>query len=150
MRRGLEAGLTPAEIVGDDAMDNRSVMVGGREGILGEWGMEIASPSYEGNIPARRALEASKIAATVRFGTGTGLERVLKCATQVRAAVSRHRAAAADPGRLGGGFAAGAGACLCGIRPPGRAGTAAAELRGPDRELRRRGDLPAGGGHRAA
>lgn len=74
---GLEAGLTPATIVGDQAMDNRSVMVGGREGILGEWGMEIPNPSYEGNIPARRALETSKIAATVRFGTGTGLQRVV-------------------------------------------------------------------------
>jgi len=79
---GLEAGLTPASIVGDEAMDNRSVMVGGREGILGEWGMEIANPTYEGNIPARRALETSKIAATVRFGTGTGLERILTSATK--------------------------------------------------------------------
>lgn len=73
---GLEAGLTPAAIVADEAMDNRAVMVGGREGILGEWGMETERPSYEGAITARRAFEMSKIAATVRFGNQAGLQRV--------------------------------------------------------------------------
>ncbi|BCU78342.1 transglycosylase domain-containing protein [Luteolibacter sp. LG18] len=77
---GLSGGLTPATTVADEAMDNRSVMVGGREGILGEWGMEIASPTYEGMIPARRALEQSKIAATVRFGQQAGLQRVIDTA----------------------------------------------------------------------
>ena len=61
-------------------MDNRSVMVGGREGILGEWGMEVSSPVYEGKIPAREALEQSKIAATVRFADQTGLQRVVDTA----------------------------------------------------------------------
>jgi penicillin-binding protein 1A len=73
---GLLKGVTPASTVSDEAMDNRSVMVGGREGILGEWGMETKTPSYEGDITLRRALAASKIAATVRFGSTTGLKWV--------------------------------------------------------------------------
>jgi len=77
---GLKHGLTPASLVEDEPMDNRAVMVGGREGILGEWGMEIASPVYEGKIPVRRALESSKIAATVRFAGQTGLQKVVDTA----------------------------------------------------------------------
>jgi penicillin-binding protein 1A len=73
---GLSGSQTPATLVDDEAMDNRSVMVGGREGILGEWGMEVASPTYDGKITARRALENSKIAATVRFGGLVGLQRI--------------------------------------------------------------------------
>jgi len=76
----LKHGLTPASLVEDEPMDNRAVMVGGREGILGEWGMEVASPVYEGNIPVRRALESSKIAATVRLAGQTGLQRVVDTA----------------------------------------------------------------------
>jgi membrane peptidoglycan carboxypeptidase len=75
---GLMQGLGPASIVEDEPMDNRSVMVGGREGILGEWGTETAKPSYEGKITARRALETSKIAAAVRFAGMVGLENVRK------------------------------------------------------------------------
>ncbi len=75
---GLEGGLTPATVVEDTPMDNRSVMVGGREGILGEWGMEVSSPVYAGNITAREALENSKIAATVRFADLAGLPRVVE------------------------------------------------------------------------
>jgi penicillin-binding protein 1A len=74
---GFEYGLTPSTVVEDEPMDNRSVMIGGREGILGEWGMEVASPVYEGNISARHALENSKIAATVRFADRVGLKRVV-------------------------------------------------------------------------
>ncbi|MEO5713598.1 MAG: transglycosylase domain-containing protein [Luteolibacter sp.] len=74
---GLGSGQTPASIIEDEPMDNRAVMVGGREGILGEWGMEISSPTYKGNIPVREALENSKIAATVRFAGQTGLQRVV-------------------------------------------------------------------------
>jgi penicillin-binding protein 1A len=76
----LEAGLTPATLVEDEPMDNRSVMVGGREGILGEWGMEVSSPVYQGKIPLRTALEQSKIAATVRVTDQTGLKRVVDSA----------------------------------------------------------------------
>ncbi len=74
---GLTANLTPATLVEDEPMDNRAVMVGGQEGILGEWGMEVSAPVYEGKIPAREALENSKIAATVRFAGMTGLQRVV-------------------------------------------------------------------------
>ena len=78
----LERGLTPATLVEDEPMDNRSVMVGGREGILGEWGMEIASPVYQGKIPARTALEQSKIAATVRLADQVGLQQVVNTAVK--------------------------------------------------------------------
>lgn len=77
---GLDDKLTPASLVEDEPMDNRSVMVGGREGILGEWGMEVASPVYEGRVTARRAFEQSKIAATVRLSDRIGLKRVVDVA----------------------------------------------------------------------
>jgi membrane peptidoglycan carboxypeptidase len=77
---GIQQGLSPATTVDDEPMDNRSVMVGGREGILGEWGMEIPRPTYDGRITARRALESSKIAASVRFAGMAGLANVLKTA----------------------------------------------------------------------
>ncbi len=77
----LENGLTPASLVEDEAMDNRTVMVGGREGILGEWGMEVSSPVYERKgIPLRKALEFSKIAATVRLSDQVGLPKVVDMA----------------------------------------------------------------------
>lgn len=72
----LERGLTPASKVDDEAMDNRAVMVGGREGILGEWGMEVSNPRYEGSVTLRRALESSKVAATVRVANQVGLDHV--------------------------------------------------------------------------
>lgn len=78
---GLSGGMTPATLLADEQMDNRAVMIGGREGVLGEWGMEVASPKYEGQIPVRRALETSKIAASVRFGQQAGLARVAETAT---------------------------------------------------------------------
>lgn len=74
---GLSQNLTPATLLEDEPMDNRAVMVGGQEGILGEWGMEVSSPVYEGRITAREALEFSKIAATVRFAGMTGLQQVV-------------------------------------------------------------------------
>ncbi len=74
---GLSGGQTPATLVEDEPMDNRAVMVGGREGILGEWGMEVSAPKYAGKIPVREALENAKIAATVRFAGQTGMQRVV-------------------------------------------------------------------------
>ena len=74
---GLSGNQTPATIVEDEPIDNRNVMIGGQEGILGEWGMEVSAPTYEGKITARAALENSKIAATVRFAGQTGLQRVV-------------------------------------------------------------------------
>lgn len=73
----LQAGLSPTEMLEDEPMDNRSVMISGREGILGEWGMELIKPSYEGEITLRRALEASKIAATVRLVDRIGLQSLV-------------------------------------------------------------------------
>jgi membrane peptidoglycan carboxypeptidase len=77
---GFERNLTPATILMDEWMDNRSVMIGGRDGVLAEWGMEVATPPVEGEITARRGLEASKIAASVSFAVKTGLENVVKTA----------------------------------------------------------------------
>lgn len=78
---GFASGLTPATMMDDTEMDNRAVMVGGSEGIVGEWGMEIDNPVYEyKKIPARRAFENSKIAASVRFGTMFGLPKVVAAA----------------------------------------------------------------------
>jgi penicillin-binding protein 1A len=73
---GFAKGLTPATMVEDEPMDNRMIMVGGREGILGEWGAEISHPRFQGLIPTRRALEQSKVAAMVRFGNQVGLDHV--------------------------------------------------------------------------
>lgn len=74
---GLAGKHTPVSILEDEPMDNRAVMVSGREGILGEWGMEVSAPVYEGNITLRKAFENSKIAATVRLGSEVGIERII-------------------------------------------------------------------------
>lgn len=74
---GLAGKHTPVSIVEDEPMDNRAVMVSGREGILGEWGMEVSAPVYEGRITLRKAFEQSKIAATVRLGSEIGIERII-------------------------------------------------------------------------
>jgi membrane peptidoglycan carboxypeptidase len=71
---------TPASPLEDEPMDNRAVMIGGREGILGEWGMEIPSPKYEGTVTLRKAFENSKIAATVRLGSEIGIQRIIDAA----------------------------------------------------------------------
>lgn len=76
----LERGMTPVSRLIDRPMDNRAVMVDGREGILGEWGMETLKPKYEGEIGMRRALEVSKIAASVRLGKNLGLGVVMETA----------------------------------------------------------------------
>ena len=76
----LENGMSPVTRLIDRPMDNRAVMVDGREGILGEWGMETLQPKYEGDISMRRAMEVSKIAASVRLGKEVGLARVMETA----------------------------------------------------------------------
>jgi len=76
----LENKMSPMTRVIDRPMDNRAVMVDGREGILGEWGMETLQPDYEGDISARRAMEVSKIAASVRLGKKLGLGIVMETA----------------------------------------------------------------------
>lgn len=76
----LENKMSPVSRLRDTPMDNRAVMLDGRVGILGEWGMETLSPSYEGAISMRRGLEASKIAASVRLGRQLGLGTVMETA----------------------------------------------------------------------
>ncbi|MGI8958044.1 MAG: penicillin-binding protein 1A [Chthoniobacterales bacterium] len=69
-------GLFPGSLVEDSALDNRTVMIGGTTGILGEWGPENANNRYEGPITAREALAKSKNGAAVRIGTNAGLDAV--------------------------------------------------------------------------
>lgn len=79
----IEKGKSTVSRLVDEPMDNRSVMVDGREGILGEWGMETLTPDYEGDITLRRAFEASKIAASVRLGSNLGVDEVASTATRL-------------------------------------------------------------------
>ncbi len=72
--------LTPATLLEDQPMDNRMVMVGGSEGVLGEWGNETSKPVFEGSITLRHALQQSKIAASVRLGNMAGVDRVAETA----------------------------------------------------------------------
>ncbi len=72
----LENGFHSSSQLIDEAMDNRQVMIDGVEGILGEWGAEVASPIYEGYITLRHALAYSKISATVSLGRLVGLDKV--------------------------------------------------------------------------
>ena len=73
---------SPAATLEDEPMDNRAVMVGGQEGILGEWGMEVPSPKYDGMISLRRAFAHSKIAATVKLGAEVGIQRIIAAAVE--------------------------------------------------------------------
>lgn len=72
----LERKMSLASQLLDKPMDNRTVMLDGREGVLGEWGMETLRPSYEGDITIRHAMEVSKIAASIRLGKKLGLKTV--------------------------------------------------------------------------
>jgi 1A family penicillin-binding protein len=74
----FEKGLFPGSLVEDSALDNRTVMIGGTTGILGEWGPENANNRYEGSITARDALAKSKNGAAVRIGTTAGLDSVMQ------------------------------------------------------------------------
>jgi len=69
-------GLFPGSPVDDSALDNRTVMIGGTTGILGEWGPEDMNNRYEGPITARDALVKSKNGSAVRIGTTAGLDAV--------------------------------------------------------------------------
>ncbi len=64
----FEHGYTPCSRLVDDALDNRLAGIGGSEGILGEWGMEVAKGRYLDSVTARQALSWSKIAASARLG----------------------------------------------------------------------------------
>jgi membrane carboxypeptidase/penicillin-binding protein len=73
-------GMWPGTTVVDKPIDNRRVMIGGTEGILGEWGVEREENVHEGNITARRALVQGKVAATVRLGLDATLDAVISTA----------------------------------------------------------------------
>ena len=49
-------------------------MIGGENGILGEWGVERPDNEYEGPMPSSEAVSRGKNAAVVRLGFKTGLE----------------------------------------------------------------------------
>jgi len=72
----FENDLSPASQLLDEQLNARQLMVGGMEGVVGEWGMEVREPKYEGEINARRGLNSSKISATVGLGISLGLEKV--------------------------------------------------------------------------
>lgn len=77
----FEQGIFPGTTVLDNILDLRKVMVGGEEGLLGEWSQEKTEGlSYDGDIPLRRALVESKNAATVRVGFEVGQDKVEKMA----------------------------------------------------------------------
>ncbi len=68
----FEQGYTPSSRLVDDAMDNRLAGIGGIEGILGEWGMEVDRGRYLDSVTLRQALSWSKIAASARLGMDMG------------------------------------------------------------------------------
>lgn len=67
-------GIFPGEPVDDACIDNHYVMIGGENGILGEWGVERADNEYEGPMPSHEAVARGKNAAVVRLGFRTGTE----------------------------------------------------------------------------
>ena len=76
----LEAGISPYFQVLDTPLDNNKVMIGGLQGILGEWGSEGEFASYSGEISAREAIVRGKNAATVRLGFQVGVDPVINLA----------------------------------------------------------------------
>ena len=80
----FENNYTPCSRLVDDAMDNRLAGMGGSEGVLGEWGMEVSKGRYLDSVTARQALEWSKIAASARLGIalGSNPDRGAKCFTE--------------------------------------------------------------------
>lgn len=65
-----------SSLVLDGPMDNRRVMIGGEEGLLGEWAAETTTPRYEGYLPALDGLRRGKTGATVRLAMEAGLQDV--------------------------------------------------------------------------
>ncbi len=68
----FDNGYSPCSRMVDDALDNRLAGIGGAEGILGEWGMEVEKGRYLDSVTARQALSWSKIAASARLGIALG------------------------------------------------------------------------------
>ena len=67
-------GIFPGDPVDDACIDNHFVMIGGENGILGEWGVERPDNEYEGPMPSSEAVSRGKNAAVIRLGFKTGLE----------------------------------------------------------------------------
>jgi membrane peptidoglycan carboxypeptidase len=74
-------GIFPGETVDDACLDNHFVMIGGDNGILGEWGVERVDNEYEGPMPSSEAVSRGKNAAVVRLGFRTGLDDLGKLCT---------------------------------------------------------------------
>ena len=75
-------GIFPGDPVDDACIDNHFVMIGGENGILGEWGVERPDNEYEGPMPSSEAVSRGKNAAVIRLGFKTGLEDLGKlCST---------------------------------------------------------------------
>ncbi len=68
----FDNGYSPCSRLLDDALDNRLAGIGGTEGILGEWGMEVEKGRYLDSVTLRQSLEWSKIAASARLGIALG------------------------------------------------------------------------------
>lgn len=64
----FDNGYSPCSRLVDDALDNRLAGIGGTEGVLGEWGMELAKGRYLDSVTLRRALAESKISSATRLG----------------------------------------------------------------------------------
>lgn len=64
----FDNGYSPCSRLVDDALDNRLAGIGGTEGILGEWGLELDKGRYLDSITARQALAYSKISSAARLG----------------------------------------------------------------------------------
>ena len=107
-------GSYPGTIVEDSALDNRTVMIGGTTGILGEWGPERADNRYEGPITAREALSKSKNGSAVRVGTSAGLDNVSKL-IKTAGVETKLRSVSLDFSREQRDHARGAGAGLHGF-----------------------------------
>ncbi|MDF1756068.1 MAG: transglycosylase domain-containing protein [Verrucomicrobiales bacterium] len=76
----FEKGFFPGTLLNDTPLNNKTVMIGGTSGILGEWGTENPNNIYENTVTARQALSLGKNAATVRIGEKAGLSTVVDIA----------------------------------------------------------------------
>lgn len=78
----FEGKMFPGTRLSDAPLDNSRIMVGGIEGILGEWGREGMTDLFQGKITARGALIQSMNGASARLGLDTGLDKVLDFASR--------------------------------------------------------------------
>ncbi len=74
----FDHGFNPCTRMVDDAMDNRLAGIGGSEGILGEWGMELEKGSYLDSVTLRQSLSWSKISSSARLGMVVGAKNFIK------------------------------------------------------------------------